>query len=272
MSALTQIHDWPVGQVAAAALLPDGTILTEGPTSQVFDLASVTKPLVSVACLIAVEDGSVELDDPCGPPGSTVRHLLAHASGLDTDTDTVLAEPGTRRIYSNSGFEQLRHALEEATGIPLDIYVSEAVLDPLAMGSTKLARQAHTGATGTVDDLARFALELMNPTPMLLAPSTATELVSVAFPGLDGVLPGFGVQRPNDWGLGVEVRGDKHPHWSPANASTATFGHFGRSGSLLWIDPTVPVALAVLCDRPFDSWAPPLWRELGAAVLEMVDR
>ncbi|MFP4513779.1 MAG: serine hydrolase domain-containing protein [Acidimicrobiales bacterium] len=267
MDLLSPIHQWPVDRVAAAVVLPDGRIDTDGDLDTRFEWASLTKPLVAVAALVAVEDESIDLDEPAGPPGSTVRHLLAHASGLDTDTDEVLADPGTRRIYSNTGYEQLRLLLETRTGLGIDAYVAEAVLAPLDMSSTTLAGRAHTGATGTIGDLARFAAELMAPTSTLLAPATRELLTTVAFAGLEGVLPGFGVQPHNDWGLGLELADDKHPHWSPTEASPDTFGHFGRAGSLLWVDPEVPVALAVLGDRPFDSWAPPLWRELGSAVI-----
>ena len=53
-----------------------------GDVAHRFALASVTKPLVARAAQIAIEEGVVELDTAAGPPGSTVRHLLAHASGL----------------------------------------------------------------------------------------------------------------------------------------------------------------------------------------------
>ena len=62
-------------------------------------------------------------------------------------------------------------------------------------------------------------------------------MVSVQFPGLDGVLPDFGRFSPLDWGLGVELRGLEgaslvgHPHLAE------TFGHFGGSGTFLWVDP-----------------------------------
>ncbi len=268
MNPLDRIRDWPVDRAAAATVGPDGQISTAGEAATAFEWASITKPLVATALLVAVEDGTLDLDEPAGPPGSTIRHLLAHASGLDTDTDQVLAEPGARRIYSNTGFDLLGRLLTDRTDIPLADYVAEAVLDPLGMTGTRLGDRAATGATGPVDDLARFAAELLAPTPSILAARTRDEMTRVAFPGLDGVLPGFGLQQPNDWGLGVEIRGEKHPHWTPGEASPDTFGHFGRSASVLLVDPSAPLALVVLGDRPFDSWAPPLWRELGSALYQ----
>src|SRR5947199_194599 len=79
------------------------------------------------------------------------------------------------------------------------------------------------GAIATCADLARFAAELQRP--RLVAEQTLHEATrETAFPGLDGVLPGFGRQRPNDWGLGFEIRGSKSPHWTGAHSSPETFG------------------------------------------------
>src|ERR1700722_15566941 len=106
-AALDVLDEWPVPAVAAAVIAPTGVLATHGDTERVFTLASVTKPLVARAGQIAWEEGVVELDPPAGPPGSTVRHLLAHASGLAMTSDQVLAKPGTRRMYSNTGFAVL---------------------------------------------------------------------------------------------------------------------------------------------------------------------
>src|SRR5690606_29016097 len=153
-----------------------------------------------------------ELDDPAGPPGSTVRHLLAHTSGLDFSEDRVRAEPGNRRLYSNRGFEVLADTLAERSGIPFATYLDEAVFAPLGMTSSRLEGSAGAGAVSTGADLSRFAAELQRPA--LLAPETLRAATSVAFPGLDGVLPGYGTQKPNDWGLGFEIRDGKAPHWT----------------------------------------------------------
>ena len=94
----------------------------------------------------------------------------------------------------------------------------------------------------------------------LLAPRTVSaqlhaEAISVQFLGLSGVLPGFGVQRPNDWGLGFEIRDDKSPHWTGTRTRRGTFGHFGQTGTFLWVDPARELSLVVLTARDFDEWA-----------------
>ena len=87
------------------------------------------------------------------------------------------------------------------------------------------------------------------------------------FPGIKGVLPGFGRMEPNDWGVGFELRDAKSPHWTGARNSPRTFGHFGRTGSFLWVDPERGLALACLTDLAFGDWARDAWPRLADAVL-----
>lgn len=265
MQALAAIDEWPTTNAAAGVVLTNGTIWTHGASERPFELASVTKPLVALAALVAVEEGSLNLDQAAGPPGSTIRHLLSHASGLAPDGDAILTAPATRRIYSNRGFEVLGGALADATGLPVAQYVHEAVVEPLGLSVTKLDGSPASGAKASVDDLLVVARELLVPT--ILSMATVHEATGVAFPRLDGVLPGFGRQSPNDWGLGVEVRSAKSPHWTGAANSPATFGHFGQTGTMLWVDPVAGVALVCLTDRAFGPWATEAWPALSDAVL-----
>jgi CubicO group peptidase (beta-lactamase class C family) len=53
-----------------------------------------------------------------------------------------------------------------------------------------------------------------------------------------------------------------------AVVSERAFGHFGGSGTFLWVDPEADVACAVLTNRPFGEWAKEAWPELSDAVLE----
>ncbi|GAA5155128.1 serine hydrolase domain-containing protein [Pseudonocardia eucalypti] len=271
MDSLRKVDEWPAEHVAVAVVAPDGTRLgSHGPQGRPFQLASVTKLLSAYAVLIAVEEGAVEWDQPAGPPGSTVRHLIAHASGLAFDSDAVQAEPGTRRIYSNSGFAVLADTVAKATEMTFADYLHEAVCEPLDMPDTQLLGHPGAGAVSTADDLARFARELQQP--RLLDPSTVHEATRrTAFPGLDGVLPGYGRQKPNDWGLGFERRVGKDPHWTGRNSSTETFGHFGQSGTFLWVDPVAGTACVTLTDLAFGEWAIAEWPPFTDAVLAELD-
>ena len=220
--------------------------------------------MTACAVLVGVRRGVLALDEPAGPAGSTVRHLLAHTGGYGFDGG-VLAAPGRTRIYSNTGFDTLGEVLEAATGRPFPELLGEWVLEPLAMTGDALKGRPSEGVVGTTADLAAFAHELL--VPRVLPAGLVAEAATVAFPGLRGVLPGFGLQDPNDWGLGFEVRGRKSPHWTGSGNSPATFGHFGRSGTFLWVDPVAGLALACLTDRPFGAWAGEAWPALSDAVL-----
>ncbi len=267
MNSVSQIDPWPVTNAATAVIAATGEVLAEhGDVRRVFPLASVTKPLTAYAALVAVEEEAISLDTPAGPTGSTVRHLLAHASGLDFASQKVLAQPGTRRIYSNTGFELLARAVENHSGIRFSDYVRQGVLEPLGMTATVFEGSAGAGASSTVADLARFAAELQRPT--LLHHSTLAAATTVSFPGLDGVLPGFGRQSPNDWGLGFEIRGHKSPHWTGSGNSPATFGHFGQTGTFMWVDPVARLACVTLTDRAFGTWAAEAWPAYSDAVLD----
>jgi CubicO group peptidase (beta-lactamase class C family) len=268
MSALDAIDDWPVRTVAAAVVGPSGVLTERGDTRHRFVLASVTKPLVARAAQIAVEEGVVELDTEAGPPGSTIRHLLAHASGYSMRSPEVLNPPGKRRVYSNYGFQVLAQTVAEASEIDFTQYLAEAVFEPLGMADTSLdggAEAAGFGATSTVADLAGFAGDLLRPATV--SHEMHAEATDVQFPGLTGVLPGFGVQRPNDWGLGFEIKDAKSPHWTGSANSGRTYGHFGQSGTFLWVDPVADLALVVLTDRNFGDWAYPRMPALSDEVL-----
>ena len=265
---LDLIADWPVPAASAAVVGRSGVLAQYGDLAAEYRLASVTKPLVARAAQVAVEEGVVDLDTPAGPPGSTVRHLLAHASGLSMNSAEVMADPGTRRVYSNYGFQVLAETVEQHSGIDFGRYLAEAVFEPLGMAASRLPRgatEAGHGAVSTVADLAVFAADLLEPRTVSAQMHEAA--TSVQFPGLTGVLPGFGVQRPNDWGLGFEIRDDKSPHWTGASNSPRTFGHFGQTGTFIWVDPGRELALVVLTDRDFDEWAKPLWPAISDEVL-----
>lgn len=266
MGVLDVVAGWPVGSAAAAVVGPDGIREAHGDLAATYPLASVTKPLVALAVLVAVEEGALGLDDPAGPPGSTVRHLLAHASGLAMDNQDAVAEPGARRVYSNTGFEVLGEALAKATGFAVADYLHQAVCQPLGLAATELAGSPAHGARSSVADLAAVAAELLTPDRLLHASSVAG-LATVQFPGLTGVVPGYGRQPTNDWGLGVEIRDAKSPHWTGAANSPATYGHFGRSGTFLWVDPVARLACVVLTDTEFEQWAKDAWPPLADAVL-----
>jgi CubicO group peptidase (beta-lactamase class C family) len=264
VDALRQVEDWPVENAAIAAADASGLLAMHGDAERVYRWASVTKLLTAYAALVAAEEGTIDLEEPAGPPGSTLRHLLSHASGLPFLAGQPVGRPGTRRVYSNPGIELVAEIVANRAQMPFECYLAEAVLEPLEMGA-ELRGSPAADLHGSLDDLVRFAGELLEP--RLIAPETLAEATMVQFPGLAGVIPDVGRFDPNDWGLGFELKDGKHPHWSGNRTSPRTFGHFGGSGTFLWVDPEAAVGLACLTDREFDAWALEAWPDLSDAVI-----
>jgi CubicO group peptidase (beta-lactamase class C family) len=250
---------------AVAAIGATGVLSTRGDTDRLYEWASVTKLVTALASLVAVEEGTLDLDEQAGPPGATIRHLLAHAAGLPFEGDTPIAAPATRRTYSNSGFRMVATVLERSSNMRWPEYVRAAVLDPLGMRTTDLGDDPAAGARGPLDDLTLLGRELLHP--RLIAKQTRDAAITVQFPGLAGLVPGIGRFDPCDWGLGFELRDGKDPHWTGTTNSARTFGHFGRSGTFLWIDPDLTLAVAYLSDREFGPWALEEWPALSDELL-----
>jgi CubicO group peptidase (beta-lactamase class C family) len=263
---LAAIDAWGAPNAAAAIVAADQVIADRGDGSRPFGWASITKLVTALAALRSVEAGRLDLDEPAGPPGSTLRHLLAHASGLPFEGTEPISRPERTRIYSNAGFDVIGRLLEERAGRPIADVLDSEVLGPLGMRGTVLTGRPSAGMTGSLDDLVRLARELLEPA--LLRPATMRLATSVAIPGLAGVLPGVGRFDPLDWGLGFELRDGKAPHWTGTHNSARTFGHFGGRGTFLWVDPDAGLALACLTDREYGPWALEAWPALSDSVLE----
>jgi CubicO group peptidase (beta-lactamase class C family) len=160
--------------IAAAVLDRHGTLVERrfaGAAGErsLFALASLTKPVVALAALVAVEEGVLELDAPAyallpalddaDRRSITLRHLLSHASGLPESvrgTPPLEVElkypPGTRRAYSNEGYHLIGLLLEAATEMPFQRYITDAVIRPLGMDAFLPLPEAEQGRALEVRD------------------------------------------------------------------------------------------------------------------------
>lgn len=264
LTSFEKIADWPVDNVSAA-LIRDGELThTLGDDNHVFAVASVTKPVAAYGFAMAVEEGVFAWDTPVGPEGATVRHLLAHASGIGKDAANPDRAPEDRRIYSSAGFEVLQEKLEDEAGMDFAEYLKLGLFEPLGMNNTVLKGSSGYALETTVADLARFAQEVLAPS--LLDPSTVKEMLTPQFADLRGIVPGYGMQKPCLWGLGFEIHGTKDPHWMGAALPDNAVGHFGMYGSYIWLLPDEKIALLALTDKDFGEWAKPLWAETNDAI------
>lgn len=271
MELADELRDCPVRSAAAAVIGPDGVIdaaFTHEPETR-YRWASVTKIATALtvldACLDSRLDGGVALDDPAGPPGSTLGHLLCHASGYTFDSATTTAKPGRHRIYSNHGIDVAAAHLEAVTGRPFAVELETRFLGPLGMHEVRLEGAPSRGLVGPLSDLILMAHELLRPAH--LEPEAVRLASTPVLPEINGVLPVYGRYRPHPWGYGCEVKGQKNPHWTSPDNSPQTFGHFGMSGSFCWVDPQAHLACVFLCDRDFDQWAVDWWPPFSTRVL-----
>lgn len=264
-SATDTIEDWPVANAAAGWVDRNGNARRSPDADRVFNLASVTKPLFAYAVLVAIEEGTLAVEQMVDPPGATIGQLLSHAGGLPFESTKPIVAPATRRIYSNTAFAVVGEVLAEASGMDFATYVELAVVEPLGMTATTVGDHPAHGARSNVNDLLKLSAEWLRPT--LIHPDTMAMATTAQYPDLVGVLPGFGRQDPNPWGLGFEIRDHKSPHWTGADNSPQTFGHFGQAGTMVWVDPVAGVAAVALADRAFGPWAAEVWPAFSDAVL-----
>jgi CubicO group peptidase (beta-lactamase class C family) len=266
MAPFDSLAVWPVESVAAAVVRHGDEPRRHGDTAQPFHLASVTKLLTALAALVAHEEGTLPIDEPITAGGASAADLLAHAAGIAPDEPTQMTAPHTRRIYSTAAYDILADHITQRAGMAFTDYLTEAIVTPLGLVATTLDGSAGAGAISSVDDLLRIATAWTSP--LLVDETTLQRAVRAHHPTLAGVLPGFGRQDPNPWGLGPEIKGAKQPHWTSADNSPQTFGHFGQSGTMLWIDPVAGITAVALTTQPFGEWAAIAWPVFSTDALQ----
>jgi CubicO group peptidase (beta-lactamase class C family) len=173
-----------------------------------------------------------------------------------------ISRPGHRRIYSNAAFTVLADQLADRAEMSFADYVRAAVCEPLEIGLDP-SGDPGSGMHASLEDVLAIGRELL--VPRLVADETRDEMVGVQFPGLSGVLPDHGRFDPLDWGLGVQLN-TRPPSWMGHRTSPRAYGHFGGTGTFLWVDPEVRVVCAALTTREFDEWAKEAWPKLADAV------
>lgn len=237
----------------------DETFVVQGDPHEVQPLASVTKLLTAWGTLIAIDRGIVGLEDAAGPPGATVHNLLDHTSGLPFEGEEPQRAPGERRIYSNAGFDALAAHVAGAVGADFAEWMQREVTGPLGMAETDVTGRPSAGARASINDLLTFGREVLRPT--LLPAELRDRALTVSRPGLRGLVPGYGSFDDNQWGLGFEIKGEKH-HWMGESLHPETAGHFGGQGSFLFVEPTLDIAAAFLSGVTFGEDHKRIWRGL----------
>ena len=313
------ICDAPFGNV-----MPGG-VPVRGDTP--FDLASITKVFAGTALLSLFDQRAFALDDPIVSvmpefagkdprrKAVTFRHLLTHTSGLpahvsfrdEVAAPAVIARvcatpltsaPGADVVYSDLGFMLVGAAIERLSGRPLADYVTQAVLDPLALSDTGYvpppdvrARIACTERDswrgkllqGEVHDENCWSMGGVSAHAGLFAPATAVADLGEAYRD-DGTGRAGRVisrhaallatrecarsaeeRRGLAWALKTPERQSSGTKFGPNS-----FGHTGYTGTSLWVDPDAALTVVLLTNRVYFTRDPAPIFELRAAVHDAI--
>ncbi len=263
------LEGWPEGSSVLALRLEGGMVrrvAEAGPTEATREWASVSKLVVALAVGVEVDWGLHRFEEPAGPVGSTLANLLSHSSGLGVEPGDPSRAVGSRRVYSNAGYDLLVERLVGERD-PAD-WLADRVFVPLGLESSCLEGRPSAGVVGPAEDLARLAVAWLRPDGLAVA--TRDRMIRPYAPDLAGVVPGFGSFDPCPWGLGPEIAGHKG-HWM-GDWPPESFGHFGRSGALLLANAALQVAVVATSGAPFGPWAVSLWPEWTSRVLDLLER
>ncbi len=219
----------------------------------------------------------------------TLRQLLLHVSGFPADiakeafsqgrTEAIRricnvplrGAPGTLSIYSNLGFMLLEEVMRRVTSRELSVFADEAVFTPLGMGDTgflpsdALRKRAawtelvdgvwrvgvvhdprayllggvagHAGLFSTADDLGLYARAILGAGEVdgkrVLSARTTAAMIA-----------------PHDVPAGIRALGwAVQSQWRGEGLSPRAIGHFGFTGTALWIDPEKDLFVVVLTNR-----------------------
>ena len=318
---------------AFGRLTYDSESATVSPAT-LFDLASLTKVVATTAmAMVLYERGMLDLDAPVAgivpefaksgdrdPRRNKVslKMLLAHSSGLPAHEKfflkargreellqmvfktPLIAEPGSRSVYSDVGFMVLGEALERIAEEPLDRFCQREVFGPLGMAHTTYAPPAESrgqipptqddqtfrkrviqgevqdenasvlggiaaqaGVLSTAEDLAHFAHAMLGGVPAIVRPETVA-LFTQRESTPAGTSRALGWDTPSG-----------EPSQSGKYFSKRTFGHLGYTGTSLWIDPARQLSVVLLTNRSWPdcaNWAIKQVRpQFHDAVVEALD-
>ena len=204
-AALALVHDGKIAAEHGFGIANAETQAPVKPDQTLFRVASVSKAVTAWGVMKLVEEGKLSLDEPVMHhltrwrfPGSeeyrdkvTVRHLLAHTSGLDDGLGyggflpgehvqsleeslalpkdstvgeprpiRVVREPGTAMAYSGAGYTILQLLIEEVTKRPFADYIKDTILTPLGMTRSSFDLDAITAESRVQEIATSYDFEL----------------------------------------------------------------------------------------------------------------
>jgi CubicO group peptidase (beta-lactamase class C family) len=285
--------------------------------STFFDLASLTKPLATTLAILQLFSGEkVRLDDslqdlldsvvPFSHKQITLRHLLSHSSGLEAYRPFfrklsqipqrsrrqavekwIMEKPlayrtGEKSLYSDLGFLLLGFIVEEKSGLPLDMYVTEKIMEPLSLQDeiffNRLSRnrkvencvptescpwrkktlcgQVHDDNAFCLDGVAGHAGLFGNANGVLALTELLLDFwqgrINQPVLGRREDLKRFLTRQADipgsTWALGFDTPSEKNSS-SGRYFSPFSVGHLGFTGTSFWIDPQRDLSVVLLTNR-----------------------
>lgn len=228
---------------------------------------------------------------------------------IDAMLRTPLASaPGERLRYSNLGPGIAARAAEIVTGTDFLTLTEKRILEPMDLsnivlapesnfddriatlqdpGSASTDRESYNspwwrsiglpwgGYYGSTANLVRYATSFLPGQLSPLSDDAKREMVTDQVDGLEGGVESmYTIWNPGFWGLGWELKGTKPRHWTGNQTSPATWVHWGFSGTLVWVDPTRELGVAVFANRSVASqwmFRPARWTSLSDALCDEAD-
>ncbi|MFZ1062002.1 MAG: serine hydrolase domain-containing protein [Acidimicrobiales bacterium] len=256
MSTPSSLPGWPGSPSYVVFRLEGGSVVTVdqgGALDEERAWASVSKMAVALAMCVEVDWGLHQITENFGPRGATLSNLLSHSSGLGLEQGDPVVAVASKRVYSNYGID---HAVEVVVkDADAAQWLDDRVFRGFGMNHTHLDGRPSSGVVGSTQDLARLGVGWLRSDGITI--STRDRFIKPFLPDLDGIVPGFGRFSPCPWGLGPEVRGDKH-HWM-GDWPPSSFGHFGQSGALMLLNADEQIGVVATSTEDFGPWAVELW-------------
>lgn len=260
---------------------------TEVTLDTLFDLASLTKPLVTAASILKLcDEGSLTLNTPVSRffpqtnPRIQIHHLLSHTSGLPADIppwfkeeefvtlerDEMLkriwefifdnaahAEPDRGVVYSDLGYILLGKIVEKVSGLSLDLFFEQHFVLPLQLARTTFC-PLNKGFP--LDEIAPTEVDLFWRNHIV--DGKVHDEKAEVFDGVAGHAGLFStaydlaklVTSINQFSLGWSK---DLPKVEGAQFSSQAFGHLGFTGTSIWIDPEKKLKIIFLTNRVYPT-------------------
>ncbi len=276
----------PFIAIAAMMLVEKGQLqLSDRVSKYIPAFAGQGKADIRVAHLLTHTSGLPDML----PNNVELRKAKASLSEYQKFTNEVdlVHTPGTRVHYQSMGILTLSSIIEVITSIPTSRLLADEIFSPLQMTSTSLGvtddclrstrppvdsmvehEEGHDdwgwnsdywrklgapwgGLISTSSDLGLFCrhvLRILGGEQGVFSISSMRAMTSNQLCGFPNLKAGTRAALP--WGYGWQLNWPNHPRGFGSILPPSAFGHWGATGTLVWIDPTKSVYGVVLTNEP----------------------